>query len=337
MWECQNLFICFGLLLLLYTIFAVVFYSRSLLFVGPFPQSALEVVKDRTLTLVLLHLAVFLAGWTGIFGRMISLSGFPLVWWRVMVAVPSLIVCLSLLKRMHKVIPSKALKIAFLGIILSLHWVAFYASIQASNVSIGVTCIATSSFFTTIFDPLINRKRFSFVDAVISFIAIAGVLLIFSLDIRYRLGIALGLLSAALYSVFSILNINVSKSTGEDSGTMLLYELVGGVVFLSLVMPLYSLIFPSEPVVPTGKDILCLVLLGSVFTVVPFMFQLMALRRLSAFTVNLTYNLEPLYSILFAALIFGETREVGFSFWMGIFLVVVSVAVQTVRVRRAPE
>ena len=153
-------------------------------------------------------------------------------------------------------------------------------------------------------------------------------LLIFSLDVRYRVGIALGLLSAALYSLFALLNINVARKTGEDSATMLLYELVGGIFLLSLIVPF----LPVATIVPQGKDILWLLLLGSVFTIIPFLFQLEALQALSAFTVNLTYNLEPVYSMAFAALLFGEFREVGLSFWLGITLIVISVLIQTKRI-----
>ena len=213
-----------------------------------------------------------------------------------------------------------------------MHWVAFFASIQASNVSIGVACIATSCFFTAILDPLLNRKRLSWAEVMISFIAIAGVLLVFSLDVRYRLGIALGLLSAALYSLFSILHIQVSHRTGEDSATMLLYELLGGVLFLTLLMIPFIRLFPDQPVALTPQDGLWILLLGSVFTILPFLFQLHALRTLSAFTVNLAYNLEPVYSIAFAAILFGELREVNFSFWIGIAFIVVSVLVQTYRI-----
>lgn len=284
--------------------------------------------------MILLHTAVFLAGWTGIFGRLITLSGLPLVWYRIMVSVVVLAGVLALMKRLHRTGWKAIAMIAGCGAILSVHWVAFYASIQASNVSIGVACIATSCFFTTILDPLINRKRMSWVEVLISFIAISGVLLIFSLDVRYRLGIALGLLSAALYSLFSILNINVARRTGEDSATMLLYELVGGVLFLSLLMPFHTVFFPADSIALNARDGLWILLLGSVFTILPFLFQLQALRTLSAFTVNLAYNLEPVYSICFAALLFGEFREVGFSFWLGLVLIVVSVLTQTYRASR---
>ncbi len=288
----------------------------------------------ETRPMILLHTAVFLAGWTGILGRVISLDGLPLVWYRMMVSVVVLVLVLALMRRLHRTGWTAIAMIAGCGAILAVHWVAFYASIQASNVSIGVACIATSCFFTTVLDPLVNRKRMSWVEVFISFIAILGVLLIFSLDVRYRLGIGLGLLSAALYSLFSILNINVARKTGEDSATMLLYELAGGVLFLSLLMPFYTEYVPAGSIALTWQDGLWILLLGSVFTILPFLFQLHALRTLSAFTVNLAYNLEPVYSIAFAVLIFGEHREVGFSFWLGIVLIIISVLIQTWRVGR---
>ena len=284
--------------------------------------------------MILLHTAVFLAGWTGIFGRLITLGGLPLVWYRIMVSVAVLALVLALLRRLHRTPWSAIAMIAGCGVILALHWVAFYASIQASNVSIGVACIATSCFFTTVFDPLINAKKLSWIEVLISFIAISGVLLIFSLDVRYRLGIALGLLSAALYSIFSILNINVARKTGEDSASMLLYELAGGVLFLTLLIPFYAKFAPAGSIALSAKDGLWLLLLGSVFTILPFLFQLHALRTLSAFTVNLAYNLEPVYSIAFAAILFGELREVNFSFWLGVALIIISVLIQTRRVSR---
>ena len=293
-----------------------------------FHRISLTLSSKDTKTLILLHTAVFLAGWTGIFGRLISLGGLPLVWYRIMVSVAVLAIVLALMGRLHKVGWLAFAKIAGCGGILALHWVAFFASIQASNVSIGVACIATSCFFTTLLDPLINRKHISWIEVLISFIAISGVLLIFSLDVRYRLGIALGLLSAALYSLFSLLNINVARETGEDSATMLLYELIGGVFCLSLLVPF----LPLAEIIPQKADILWLLLLGSVFTVLPFLFQLQALRSLSAFTVNLAYNLEPVYSIAFAAILFGELQEVNFSFWLGIALIIISVLIQTRRV-----
>lgn len=291
-------------------------------------------MKETTRTLIILHTAVFLAGWTGIFGRLIALSGIPLVWYRILIGVATLVLVMAASGRLHKLALPVLLRIAACGILLALHWVCFYASIQASNVSVGVACIATTCFFTTLFNPLIGHKKFSWPEVLISFISIAGVSLIFSVDVRYRLGITFGLLSAAIYSVFAILNVNETKRSGEDTETMLLWELVGGALFLTLCMPVHARIFPAEPHTPAGIEILWLLLLGSFFTIVPFLFQLRALRKLSAFTVNLTYNLEPVYSIIIAAILFDEFHEVGWSFWAGLALIIFSVVLQTRRIKR---
>lgn len=285
-------------------------------------------------TLILLHLAVFLAGWTGIFGRLISLSGLPLVWYRISVSIVTLALALLLMRRLRIPKGKDLLRICGCGFVLAAHWVAFYSSIQASNVSVGVACIATTSFFTALLNVFFNRKEASWKEFAISFISIVGVLLIFSLDVRYRLGIALGLLCSFAYAVFSMLHIRTSNRTGQDSATMLFYELTGGFVFLSLCIPVFMKLLPEAAIIPSRTDAVWLILLGSVFTILPFLLQLHALTRLSAFTVNLAYNLEPVYSIAFAAIIFGELQELSWSFWLGIALIVTSVAIQTLRVRK---
>ena len=291
-------------------------------------------MNDKSRTLILLHLAVFLAGWTGIFGRLISLDGLPLVWYRVLIAFPALLGALAAARRLHRSRCGAVLRFAALGVLLAMHWVAFYESIQTANVSVGVACIATSCFFSALFEPLLTRRRMQWVELLISFVAIAGILLIFSLDVRYRVGIAWGLVSASVYSVFAILNIKAGEATGEDSATMLLWEIGSSVVFLSFCVPLYSLLAGTSVPVPQGSDVWGLLVLGSVLTIIPFLLQIHALRRLSAFTVNVAYNLEPVYSILFAAVLFGETREVGLSFWLGLALIILSVWLQTRRARR---
>ena len=288
----------------------------------------------KTKALMELHTAVLLAGGTGILGRLITLGGLGLVWYRMLVAVVAMGLTMAVLRRRCFMDAKTMLRIASCGMLLALHWVAFFASIKASNVSAGVACIATSCFFTSLFDPLLNRHRVSVKDVLISFIAIAGILLVFSLDVRYRTGIALGLLSAALYSLFSVCNVRTADATGADSPTMLMWELVGGAALLTLVIPIGSLLSHSNLPLPNTSDWLPIVMLGTLFTVLPIFLQVHALRRLSAFTVNITYNLEPVYSIILAAIIFHEAREVGISFWVGISFIVLSVILQTIRARK---
>lgn len=204
----------------------------------------------KTRAFLLLHLAVLLAGGTGILGRLISLGGLGLVWYRMLVAVVTMLLTLLCLRRKFAVSRRNGLRIAACGMLLTLHWVAFFASIKASNVLAGVACIATSCFFTSLFDPLLNRHKVSWRDVLISFIAIAGILLVFSLDVRYRMGITLGILSAALYSLFSVCNVRTAQATGTDSSTMLIWELIGGAALLTLIVPLYVLLSHTPLPVP---------------------------------------------------------------------------------------
>lgn len=278
-----------------------------------------------------LHVSVLLAGFTGLFGKLITLNEATLVWYRVFFTTAILIIFTGF----PKVSWRKFLQIAGCGTLLGLHWVLFYASIKASNISIGVVCFASVGFFTSIFEPLIFHKRFSISEMLLALITIAGLVCIFSFDSRYRLGIALGIVSAAVCSLYSITNKKASE--GVKSRTMLLYQMAGGLIGVSVLIPLYLLVYPSaQPVLvfPTGSNLWWLLCLALFCTVGLYMLQIIVLRKLSAFTVNLTYNLEPCYTILIAFLAFGEARELNASFYIGISLVILSVVLQSVRALR---
>lgn len=286
--------------------------------------------NDNTKDYLRLHTGILLAGATGIFGRLISLSELPLVWYRMIIAAAVLAVVLRL---SHKVsVPSKAhlFRIAGCGVLLAIHWVLFYASIKASNVSIAVVCIALNGFFTAIIEPLTGHRKMSGRELLLSMITLAGILLIFGLDTRHRAGIIIGTFSSLFYTLFSITSKRVQSCTKRSSSTMLLYELLAGWGFLTLVLPFYSLLYPSSPLLPMGVDWVNILVFASVFTIGPFLTQLQALRTISAFTVNLSYNLEPIYSIVLAMFIFNEGQELNASFWIGVLMIILSVVLQTI-------
>lgn len=276
-----------------------------------------------------LHTGIFIAGGTGIFGRMISLSEVPLVWYRIFIAVITMAVILFINKKLTPPKRQHIGKIFACGFVLALHWVLFYASIKASNVSIAVVCIALNGFYTAILEPLINRHRVSFRELFLSLFTVAGILLIFGFDASYRLGIVLGSLSSLVYALFAILSKRVQASSGERSSIMLMYEMIGGELLLTCILAIYAFVTPSLQLLPQGMDWWLLPLFGSIFTIGPFLFQLQALRYISAFTVNLSFNLEPLYSIIFAAILFNEASELNMAFWIGLLLIIFSVALQT--------
>ncbi len=269
-----------------------------------------------------------LAGFTGLFGKLVTLNETTLVWYRIFFTALILIVFTGFPRVRWK----KLLQIAGCGTLLGLHWLLFYASIKASNVSIGVVCFASMCFFTSIFEPLIFHKKFSWVEMLLALITMAGLVCIFSFDSRYRLGIAIGILSAAVCALYATTSKKVSADV--KARTMLLYQMLGGLIGVSIIIPFYLMLYPSSQpvcVIPEGANLWWLLSLALFCTAGLYLLQIIVLRTLSAFTVNLTYNLEPCYTILIAFIAFGEARELSASFYVGIAMVILSVVLQTIR------
>ena len=276
-----------------------------------------------------LHLSVLLAGFTGLFGKLITLNEADIVWYRMLFTSCILLVFTGL----PRVGWRKFLELSGCGALLGLHWMLFYGSIKASNVSIGVVCFSLIGFFTAIFEPLILRKKLSWLELLFSLITVIGVMCIFSFDARYRYGIMIGVVSSAVCALYVI--YNKKASVGVRSRDVLMSQMSGGLVAVSAIIPVYLFFFPSSQsvlVIPEGMNIWYMLCHALFCTVGMYLLQIQALKRLSAFTVNLTYNLEPCYTIVLAFLIFGEGRELNFSFYLGIALIVTSVLLQTVRV-----
>ena len=278
-----------------------------------------------------LHLSVFLAGFTGLFGKLITLNEVDIVWYRMFFTSLILLVFTGLPRVGWK----KFLQIAGCGALLGLHWMLFYCSIKASNVSIGVVCFALVGFFTAIFEPMIFRRRVSWAELLLSLITVAGLLCIFSFDARYRYGISIGVVSSAACALYAI--YNKKMSVGVRSRTMLMYQMSGGIFGVSIIIPFYLMVFPAGQdviVIPAGSNLWWMLCHALFCTIGMYLLQIQALKQLSAFTVNLTYNLEPCYTILLAFLFFGEVRELNLSFYAGIALVILSVVLQTLRGRK---
>ncbi len=279
-----------------------------------------------------LHLSVLLAGFTGLFGRLITLNEVDIVWYRMLFTSLILLVFTGL----PRVGWRKFLQLCGCGALLGVHWMLFYGSIKASNVSIGVICFSLIGFFTALFEPLVYRRRLSLLELLFSLITVAGVLCIFSLDARYRYGILIGVASSAVCALYTI--CNKKASVGERSRNVLMYQMSGGLIAVSAIIPAYLLLFPSSQpvaVVPEGSNLWFMLCHALFCTVGMYLLQIQALKRLSAFTVNLTYNLEPCYTIILAFLVFGEGREINFSFYIGITLILLSVLLQTIRAARS--
>lgn len=276
---------------------------------------------------ILLHLSVFIAGFTGVLGRLISLDSAVLVWYRMAFAGLLMFAFLLFTKQYKKSTFRDKLQMGGVGMLLCLHWVFFYASIKSSNVSIGVVCFSLVGFFTALFEPIINRHRFSAREFLFSLLTLSGIYLIFQFDARYRLGICLGIVSSALYALFAIANQRVGKN--YEAKNMLFWEMTGGLLGLSLLLPIYQIFIPVGELIPSGLDMAYLSFMVIICTIGLCLLQIIVLQKIAAFTVNLTYNLEPVYSIILSMFIFKEYKELNVAFYCGIALIILSVALQT--------
>ncbi len=216
-------------------------------------------------TFFLLHLTVFIAGFTGLFGRLVSLDAFLLVYFRMTMACALLFLCLKAFKLLRPLSLKNCLRSMAVGCLLNAHLIFFYLAIKVSNVSIGTVTLSCISFFVALLEPLIFRKRFSVTDLGYSLIAMAGLLLMFSFDPRFRLGIVIGIISAlcsALYVIF-----NKKTSQGLDLNSVLFWQLLGGAVFLNLLLPGYFAVCGTDGFYFRLDDFLWLFAAASVCTV----------------------------------------------------------------------
>ena len=213
-----------------------------------------------------LHISIVLAGFTGVLGKLITISEGMLVWYRMLFTFVIFLGILLLSKRFHAVNFKDFCKIGGIGILLCLHWIFFYGSIKASNISIGVVCFALVGFFTALLEPLIMHRRFSFRELAFSLLTLLGVTLIFSFDSRYRLGIGLGIISSLMAALYTVSNKRVCQ--GFSSGTLLLFQMLGGFLFLSALLPFYIDYFNITYIVPDMSDIILLLCLVFFCTII---------------------------------------------------------------------
>jgi drug/metabolite transporter (DMT)-like permease len=282
--------------------------------------------------LLRLHAAVFIWGFTGILGRSISLNEGLLVWWRLFITAASLWVLFFFTGSIKKISARDFFKIAIIGFVLALHWLFFYGSIKYANVSIALTCLSTTGLFSAIIEPLFFRRRINIQELVLGFFALAGILLIYVYNLHFSVGIYLGIISSVATVLASVMNKKVVA--GYEPNTITLYQLTGGFLGLTLLMPLYNYLFPAEHLLPQHYDWLWLVILSWCCTILTFMLYIGALKKVSAFTANLLLTLEPVYGIILAFIVYHENKELNSNFYIGFSLILLAVVLQMLRIAK---
>ena len=282
-----------------------------------------------------LHVAVFLAGFTAILGKLILLNEGLLVWYRMFLTVMVLGVWMYFSKQLQRINAKDRWKIAGVGLVIALHWVSFYGSVKYANVSVALVCFSATGFFTALLEPLILRKKMEWKELGLGLIAISGIYIIFDFHPQYKIGILFGILSSVGSAVFPILNKQLLLRFTPK--TLTLYELGGGWLLLTLVLPFYLQQFPATYYLPTASDLGWLLILAILCTALAFDLQLKALQKISAFTANLTYNLEPVYGIILAFVFLGENKSLHPGFYAGLILILMAIALQMILVVRSQK
>lgn len=282
-------------------------------------------MSDKLRAYLYLHFCVFIWGFTAILGKLISLQALSLVWWRVLLS------CLGLLFLIPKaqvlaMSRRRFLELFGIGVLVGIHWLCFYGAIKIANASVAVASMALTSFCAALMEPLLLRTRIKGYELALGIFVLPGVLLLVGhIDWTMRLGFAVGAFGAWLAAVFSTLNKRVIDRDPPPPLAMSFVELFAAVVVTSIGLFFMFWQHPDTQVWPLGWDWLWLLVLSGVCTILPYYLTLKAMRHLSAFSANLTINLEPVYGVALAALFFREDQEMRPEFYFGVLIILIAV------------
>lgn len=269
-----------------------------------------------------LHFIVLIYGFTAILGKLISLPATQLVWYRMLIAVITFYIFLRWKKTDLTISRKQFFKLFGIGMIVALHWITFFGAIKISNVSVALGCLATTTLFTSLLEPFFFRKRINAVEVIVGILIIIGLYLIFRFETRYTSGVIVALVSAFLAGLFTV--INKKMVVHQKASVISFYEMSGGLTIISIYL-LFSGWGNAPLKLPSPIDFVYLLALGTICTAFAFAVQVDIMKHLSAYVVALTINLEPVYGIVMAYFLFGETEHMTGGFYIGTSIILASV------------
>ena len=279
--------------------------------------------SDKLKNYLHLHFLVLIAGFTAILGGLISIEAIPLVWYRMTIAGVLMFLFIKF-KKMSLKVPLKAvIRFSIAGVIIALHWITFFAAIKASNISITLAMFSTGAFFASLIEPLFYKRKIIGYEIIFGFIVIAGVVLITQTELQYLLGIALGISSALFSTLFAVLNGQFVKK--YKASVISFYEFVSGVLFMSIFIAFTGDGFDASYFQLSSSDWICLFILASICTAYAFIASIHVMKHITPYTLVLTYNLEPIYGIVLAVILFPQTETMRPLFYVGAALIISTV------------
>ena len=279
--------------------------------------------KDNIRHHIHLHFLVFIAGFTAILGKLITNSPISIVWHRMFIALIVIFLFVALTRKKLKTSYRNIFKYAILGFVISLHWITFFMSIDYSNVTIALSMMSTTAFFTSFIEPFFFKRKIIAHELLLSILVIIAIFLILNSELNYSVGIILGIFSAFFASVFSVLNGLLIKD--EKAYKISFYEFLFGVVFISIFLIITGRLDDLFIESFFSVNYLYILILGVVCTAYAFIAAVYLLNYITPYSAVLAYNLEPVYGIFFALIIFGESEQMSSNFYIGLLLILFSV------------
>ena len=278
--------------------------------------------KDLLQHHIKLHIIVFILGFTAILGKLISVEAIPLVFYRTLIAAATIGAYVFITHRSLRLPPKAIFQLVGIGVVVAAHWIAFFHAIKVSNVSVTLSCLATGTLFTSLMEPLSQRRKISWLEVIVGVVIIFAVYLIYQFETRYLAGILFAVLAAFLSSAFSVLNKNIAHR--YDIHAITFWEMLSGFVMVALFMVLTQ--SPSAwSLELNASDVLWLTLLATVCTAYAFVQTVGVMKKLSAYIVVLVINLEPVYGIILGYFIFGDSERMTPGFYAGTLVLLAAV------------
>ncbi len=270
----------------------------------------------------LLHIIVFIWGFSPVLGRFISADAYQLVWFRILITVGVMFMYLKITKHDLKISFKHLWQLSGIGIIIMIHWLMFYGAIKESNISVTMVAFSTGTLFSSIIEPILYKRRFRFYEVIIGLIIMGAIALIFSIETQYWLGILLGIGAAFTSSLFGVFNGIMAHKLRP--GIISFYELGAALVGLTIFLSLNGN-FSADFFVLDNYSIVGLLLLSLVCTVFPFIASVDLSKYISPYTIVLTVNLETVYGIIWAILFYNENKEVKPTFYIGVLIILLAI------------
>ncbi len=284
-----------------------------------------------------LHFIVFLWGFSAILGKLIAISAIEMIWYRALLSIIGVAAVIYVSRGTFRTSGADMVKLLGIGAIVAIHWIAFFGSARISNVSVSLVGFATNSLWAALLDPWFRRERVKRYELILGFIVVIGLYVITSFNFQYQLGLLISVFGGFTCAVFSVLNARMV--TRVSARTITFYEMIGIALFTGLCLPFGNLVGMDTlfPALPSASDVLYIAILAGACSVYAYTAVVDLLKRLPVFTIQLTLNLEPIYGIVAALLIFGQQEKMTFNFYVGTLLILAAViAYPIVRKRYDP-